>query len=135
FEEEFCGLVEKWAPRQFGASTNFHQAAFHQVLQDAFDRDAAHRFNVGPSDWLTISDDGESFQCGRRKPRRFRLWEKLTYPARAIGMTDQLPAASFFHELESTRRQSVIGFQLADGSRHFCFLHATEFIWNQFVVV
>ena len=50
-------------------------------------------------------------------------------------MTDQLPAASFFHELESTRRKRAVRFQLAECGRHFRFFHPTEFIWNEFIIV
>ena len=108
FEEELGGFVEQWTAWQFRAPADFHQAAFHQVLQDAFDSDTAHRFDIGAGDWLAISDDGEGFQRGRRKPRRFRSGKKLMNPACAIGTANQLPAAGFFDELESTGSQGVV---------------------------
>src|ERR1051326_3768013 len=109
-EEKLSCLVQQWTAGQLGAATDFHQASFHQILQHAFDGDAAHRFNVGARDWLAISDNGESFEGRRRKTGQFRRGKKLTDPARAVGMTYQLPPFGFVDELEATWRQSVIAF-------------------------
>ena len=61
-EEEFGRLVKQRTPGNFGAPGNFHEAAFHQRLQNAVDGNTAHRFNVRARDRLAISNDRERFE-------------------------------------------------------------------------
>src|SRR5580704_15370982 len=81
-EEKSRGLVEQRTTWDLCAPGNFYQAAFHQGLQNAVDRHAAHRFNIGAGARLPISDDGKRLQRGRRQPGRLWHREKSTDPTR-----------------------------------------------------
>src|SRR5437870_7021735 len=64
-EEKVRCLVKQRTPRNFGTPGNFDESALHQGLQNAVDRDAADRFDIGARDRLTVSNDGEGFERGR----------------------------------------------------------------------
>ena len=135
FKEKLGRFVKQRTAGQLGAPADFNQPAFHEILQDTFDGNAAYGFDIRTSDRLAISDDGKGLERRGRKAGRFRSGTKVADPARAIGMTDQLPALCFLHELKAARCQSVIGFQLAKSSRDFRFFDAAEFICNELFVV
>src|SRR6266404_7950887 len=95
-EEELRRFIEKRAPGDFCASSDFHQAALHQCLQYAVDVHAAHRFHIGACNGLPICDDRQSFQRRRTQPRRLRRGEKLADPLRVLRIGRKLPAFGFF---------------------------------------
>src|SRR5213596_1577721 len=78
-EKKLRRFVEKRSARDFSATGDVDQAAFHQRLQHTVDVDTAHGFDIGTRDWLAIRDDGERLQRGRAQARGFRRGKQLAY--------------------------------------------------------
>ena len=122
FEEKLRRFVEQRAPGNFRASRDFHQAALHQILQHAIDRDAAHDFDISARDGLAIGNDGEGFERWRGETLRFRRRKKLADPLRVGWFARQLPAFRFFHQLKGALLLDVFDFELLQRRRDLRFV-------------
>src|SRR6266487_3456560 len=110
-EEELRRFIEKRAPGDFCASSDFHQAALHQCLQYTVDIHTANRFHISACNGLPVCDDRQSFQRRRTQPRRLRCGEKLADPLGVLRIGRKLPAFRLFYELKGALLLDVLDLQ------------------------
>src|SRR2546423_3264732 len=135
FEEKLGRLIEQGAARNFRATGDLHQTAFHQILQHAVNGDSANRFDVGARDRLAIRDDGQGFERRRSKPRRFHCREQLPDPRRVSRIAHQLPAFRFLRELEGAALLDVLDLQSFERGGHLRLSRFRELVRQQLIVV
>src|SRR5260370_19552425 len=133
-EEKFSCFVKQRASGNFGASGNFDEAAFHQGLQNAIDRDAVYGFGIRSRDRVTVSDDGERLERGRTQARRFRRREKSAHPLGVLRIARQLPTVGFFYKLKAMLVLNVFDLQLFNRSGDFCWSNFCKFVGRKFIL-
>jgi len=94
FQKYGSRFVKERTSRLLGTARDADYFPLEQRGDDTVNRHAAHRFDLGAADRLTISDDGQRFKCRLAQPGRLRAIEEPVRPDCESGPGLQLKASS-----------------------------------------
>ena len=115
FEEERRGFIEKRAPGLIGPAGDADDLALEQRGDDPIDGDAAHGFNLGPPQRLTVGNDSERFHRRLTEARRAWLGKESIGPDGKLGPGLELIAARDFLKHEGGAGGFHVRAQLVHG--------------------
>lgn len=95
-QETFRSIVKVRSAELFASSTDSYQVATEKLVEDFATTDSSDRFDIGSQHRLTIRDNGQSFQSGRRQTFFMGNVVEPPQPLGKLTTGNQLEAAREF---------------------------------------